>query len=266
MTLAEYFEKNLYNTRLKLSTVISMRSSLNFVKKYDIDLSKISIEWLNKFDAKLKSSGLAQSSVTKVHRHVKTMIRQADFAGLIPRNPYGQFRMEKINTTRKFLSEDEMYAIIGRGGYYSAIFEFQCLTGMHVSDLVDFSKDKVSFVSVDGSSFPVIRGERKKNGEPYLIPLSRRAEEIAKSKNYSFHMDVIEYNKWLKDAAQEVGIGFPVTSSVARHTYATLALGKGASLESISEALGHTSVGTTAIYAKVTGQKIIKDYVKNGLI
>ena len=53
MTLAEYFEKNLYNTRLRLSTVISMRSSLNFVKKYDIDLSKISIEWLNKFDAKL---------------------------------------------------------------------------------------------------------------------------------------------------------------------------------------------------------------------
>ncbi len=47
-----------------------------------------------------------------------------------------------------------------------------------------------------------------------------------------------------------------VITHVARHTFATLALNKGVSLESVSKILGHTNIRTTMIYANVTNQKI----------
>ena len=46
---------------------------------------------------------------------------------------------------------------------------------------------------------------------------------------------------------------------VARHSFATLALSKGVSLESVSKILGHTKITTTQIYAKITNEKIGRD-------
>jgi len=51
-----------------------------------------------------------------------------------------------------------------------------------------------------------------------------------------------------------------ITFHMARHTFATqILLSEGVSIASISKILGHTSVKTTQIYAKVTGQKVNED-------
>lgn len=47
-----------------------------------------------------------------------------------------------------------------------------------------------------------------------------------------------------------------ILTHTARHTFATLALNKGVSLESVSKILGHTNIRTTMLYANVTNQKI----------
>ncbi|MBQ2492379.1 MAG: tyrosine-type recombinase/integrase, partial [Bacteroidales bacterium] len=46
----------------------------------------------------------------------------------------------------------------------------------------------------------------------------------------------------------------------ARHTFATMALNNGMSLESVSQILGHSSIKTTQIYAKITLKKLDKDF------
>lgn len=43
---------------------------------------------------------------------------------------------------------------------------------------------------------------------------------------------------------------------MSRHSFATLALSHGVSIESISGMLGHTNITTTQIYAQITKQKI----------
>lgn len=48
---------------------------------------------------------------------------------------------------------------------------------------------------------------------------------------------------------------------VARHSFATLALSYGMSIESVSKMLGHNQIRTTQIYAKVTEEKIAKEMV-----
>ncbi len=43
---------------------------------------------------------------------------------------------------------------------------------------------------------------------------------------------------------------------MARHTFATMSLSKGVSMESVSKMLGHTNIKTTQIYARVTNKKM----------
>ncbi|WP_434533715.1 tyrosine-type recombinase/integrase [Dysgonomonas capnocytophagoides] len=52
-----------------------------------------------------------------------------------------------------------------------------------------------------------------------------------------------------------------VITHVARHSFATLALSYGMSIESVSKMLGHNQIRTTQIYAKVTEEKIAKEMV-----
>ena len=44
-----------------------------------------------------------------------------------------------------------------------------------------------------------------------------------------------------------------------RHTFATMSISKGVSMESVSKMLGHTNIRTTQIYARITNKKIEND-------
>ncbi len=68
--------------------------------------------------------------------------------------------------------------------------------------------------------------------------------------------NIITYNDQLKEIAKLCGINKHITSHVARHTFATFALTKGVSIESVSKMLGHSNIKTTQIYAKITNKKI----------
>ena len=66
-------------------------------------------------------------------------------------------------------------------------------------------------------------------------------------------------NAYLKEIADVCGIEKNLTCHVARHTFATLMLSLGVSMESVSRMLGHTNIKTTQIYARITNQKVSKD-------
>ena len=67
-------------------------------------------------------------------------------------------------------------------------------------------------------------------------------------------------NSDLGEIADLCGIEKPLTSHIARHTFATtVTLCNGVPIETVSKLLGHTSIKTTQIYAKVIEQKVIDD-------
>lgn len=58
------------------------------------------------------------------------------------------------------------------------------------------------------------------------------------------------------------GIRTPLTWHVARHSFGTLTLEAGVSIESIAKMMGHSSITSTRIYAQVSDQKIAWDMDK----
>lgn len=67
-------------------------------------------------------------------------------------------------------------------------------------------------------------------------------------------------NGYLKEIAEICEISKDLTFHIARHTFATtVTLSNGVPIESVSKMLGHTSIRTTQIYAKVVESKLSED-------
>jgi site-specific recombinase XerD len=90
-------------------------------------------------------------------------------------------------------------------------------------------------------------GNKKVSTDTYIFPIlkedlsSERERQLIKQVN-----DVINAN--MKTIARTVGINQGVTTYAARHSFATILKKSGASIEFISEALGHSNLKTTQSY------------------
>ena len=64
----------------------------------------------------------------------------------------------------------------------------------------------------------------------------------------------------IKKVAKQCGINKNVTWHVSRHSYATtICLSNGVPIETLSKLMGHTSIRSTQIYAKITAEKMSRD-------
>ena len=67
----------------------------------------------------------------------------------------------------------------------------------------------------------------------------------------------------LKEVAKLCGIERNLTYHQSRHTYATqTCLSQGVPIETVCKLMGHKSIQTTQIYAKITNQKVNEDMKK----
>ena len=80
---------------------------------------------------------------------------------------------------------------------------------------------------------------------PYLLPIIRDMDRD-KRRQYKNASHLV--NNKLKKIGEQLGLGIPLTSYVARHTWASIAKSKNIPVSTISEALGHDSETTTRIY------------------
>ena len=121
---------------------------------------------------------------------------------------------------------------------------------------------------IDGGKW--IRIKRTKTKSLSSIPLLPIAEEIID--RYLDHPEVKKgecvlpvlsnqkSNAFLKEIALMCGIKKPLTTHLARHTFATtVTLTNGVPIESVSKMLGHKDLRTTQHYAKIVDRKISDD-------
>jgi integrase len=178
--------------------------------------------------------------------------------------------MQYQNPDRGFLSQEEVEKLIAlqfdnkKLEQAKDIFIFCCFTGLSYSDVANLTKQHIQ-LSIGGKMW--IKGRRQKTDTEYNIPLLNIPQLILEKYANSPLNDrvlpvpnMVTYNIRLKEVAKLCGIEKNVSSHLARHTFATtIALTKGVPIETVSKMLGHTSINTTQIYAKVINSKISSD-------
>lgn len=143
-------------------------------------------------------------------------------------------------------------------------FLLQCYTGMGFAELVTFDPSVHIIKDIEGVNKIRISRQKTKRSSPKIceIPIfDETSEIIAKIDNFPIRYDHgWVYNRELKDLEEALEISH-LHSHRGRHTFGTLMLFKGFSIESVSSMMGHAEPTITArIYAKISASKINLEY------
>ena len=246
-------------------------------QKKDLPLKKLDYEFITGFDYYLKSKKLlSHNTATKYIVNFKKIVRIAYANQWIDRDPFFHWSASWKQKEREFLTHEELESMLKQEFDFERLdtvrdmFLFCCYTGLAFADIEKLTKDDL-VKDISGNKW--IKTKRKKTKVLSSIPLLSIPEAIIEK--YKEHPRVIQkktllpvytnqrFNSYLKEIATICKIQKTLTTHLARHTFATtVTLSNGVPIESVSKMLGHTSLKTTQIYAKVLDSKISDDMEK----
>ena len=244
-------------------------SVYNTLKKWGriTQFSDINEENIMLWDELARKNAVKSKSIYTYHKVLKIYVREAKLLGFIKTNPYEYIHFKKDRPIgHRFITMEELQRIIDLPLFDKSLvnarkcFLFQCFTGLSYSDLVAFDP---SMLRTDGGKLR-LRSQRKKTGEDYNITLLKPAVKILEDCNYTLPVQEMHYyNRNLQAIQLHAGISTRLTSHVARHTFATtIALKNKMPIEVLQRVLGHSSIKTTQIYAKVLQESVDEEFDK----
>lgn len=214
------------------------------------------------YDAWLRSRYDNIGTVRNYHKRLKVYLAIARRDGVLSRDPYDGFKVERPRAImRRYLTDEqrdelEQRRLSGALAHARDLFLWQCWTGMAYADMAAFDA-KRDLVEEDGATF--IIGSRRKTGAHYKVMLLGKARAILE--RYGGTLPLMtnqKYNYFLKIAA--AGIRDDITSHMGRHTFATWALRNDVPIEVISAMLAHSDIGVTQIYAEQQQAHVNEQY------
>lgn len=287
-SLMEFFE--MHNEQYKLR--IGNRTSETTSKRYeltknrmneflrikfnvsDVFVQEINYMFLEHFYSYLcNHCGCSNNTAMKFMQRFRTVFNFIVNTGYDMKvDPFANFRFHTQKVNREILSQEEIDKIYQkkfsteRLNQVRDIFIFQAYTGLAYIDVYNLTENEIR-LAYDDQLW--IMTEREKTGEPVNVPLLEIPLAIldkykkTREKNNGKLLPVStnqKMNEYLKEIATICGIKKKLSTHIARHTFATtIALANGVPLESVSKMLGHRSIKTTQIYAKILDKKVSED-------
>jgi site-specific recombinase XerD len=239
----------------------------------DIPFGKVDIALIEDYAYYLKVDlKMAARSVHSFMAPFRTTVKRAFNKGLLRQDPFFDYTQEKAIVKRRYLSGEELERLMKAGlkrastNFIRDMFLFSTFTGLAYSDLKNLKYSNIQ--QNDGNSWIVLN--RQKTGTASYIPLldiplqiidKYRDTKFSGTEGSVFKMKTKEnLNVQLKKIAKAAGIEKLLTFHMSRHSFATsVCLTNGVPIESLSQMMGHLSIKTTQIYAKVTRTKINED-------
>lgn len=258
-----------YETCLRLTEEF-MR---NTYKKEDCYLDEVTKQFVEEFEFYLKTvRKCCHNTTTKYLANFKKIVRIALANGWMKKDPFAQIRFHLDEVEREFLEKQELKTLLSkkisipRLAQIRDIFCFCCFTGLAFSDVKQL---KSEHLVTDINGMVWIRKTRQKTKNMCNIPLLDEANKILdryKDHPYCQTQGVLlpvcsnqKMNMYLKELADICGIRKNLSTHCARHTFATLTLASGATIDNVAKMLGHANVNMTRHYAKVLDSSIMRD-------
>ena len=217
---------------------------------------------------------IGRATSNKYISKLKVVFNSALANEIIVADPTKGFKMERVSGTREYLTADQVQLIESHdlGGNESLnrvrwIFLFSVYSGLRFSDAMSLKRSDIVEESDGNFYIDVIQ---KKTQQPLYRPLLSKAihiyqkfeQEDPESNHVLPRISNQKTNAYLKVIADLCGIKKTLSHHIARHTFATtILLDSGIDLKATCFFMGHSSVRTTEVYAKITKNRAI-DVVK----
>ncbi len=287
LDLVEY-HNNYEKQRLEWGSIKNHYTTQKYIKRFlneqlkvkDIFLSQLQYKFLTDFEMFLrnqKPKGLLRAcnnnTVMKHIERLRKMINMAVQNEWIEKDPFAKFKKSFTKYTRGYLTQEELEKIeqkefsIARLQQVKDLFVFSCYTGLAYIDVMNLTPSHLR-IGIDKEYW--LFTSREKTDTSVKVPLLPKAYEIIQK--YKDHPACLAHgtlfpsisnqrlNSYLKEIADVCEIDKNFTFHLARHTFATtITLTNGVPIETVSKMLGHNSIRTTQIYAKVVERKVSED-------
>ena len=263
----DFIEEEMAKENLQEGTMKRRRVVVSALERYDKlnRFADVTPENVKGFDEFLREEDKNRTDVAlnNYHKVVKKYSRLAYQLDYIPKNPYEsplcKFKRGECKE-RKPLTEDELLKVYKltdlTGGEEHArdLFIFSAFTGLAYADNQNFDFEEMT-VKLGKTYY--IDGERLKNGHSFFTPILPPAMAILKKYDFELpKMSNQKMNQFLHLVQARAKLRKPMTSHVARHSFATMVLNQDIPIEDLAKMMGHTNITTTRIYAKIQTKTI----------
>ncbi|MDO3423995.1 site-specific integrase [Chryseobacterium sp. APV1] len=265
------------------------RNTLLKFSNHKIKFIDITPEFLEKFEAYMRSRGNKDGGIAFKMRELRALIKKAIRRKIISKEdyPFEDYKISKLKTKTKkrALTLDDLTKFKNVDlterpelleAYHYFMFSFYTL-GMNFVDMMKLkktdiknnriiytrSKTKGNFsIELNDKANEIINYYKDRNNSEYVFPILLHNEmtplQIANRK----HKVLARFNFKLKEISKIAKIETHITSYVARHSFATIMKNKGVSTDIISELMGHSNVQITATYLKEFDSDVLDNAVR----
>ena len=268
------------------NTEISYRRDLNnmihFFENSDINSVKnITFTNINSYILYMEKQGKSPSSVSRNISCMRSFFRYLLNKGEIQTDPTMMVTMPKVEKKQpEVVSANTMEMLIkapsakdAKGIRDKAMIQLLYATGMRVSELIRLSLEdlnmdmryvtlhnskKVRIVSFDTKTKNILK---KYLSESRNILADDKIENLFVNCNGK-EMTRQGFWKIIKGYAKEIGITEDISPHTLRHSFCAHLMENGADIKKVSEAMGHSDISYTNIYAKMTEDKLREMYNK----
>lgn len=244
----------------------------------------------------MKNNGKSTTTVSMYLRALRAIFNTAITNGDISNKiyPFGKektkYKIAKVRKVKKSLKQEELKKLFEATGSPEQIrakdfffFSYNC-SGMNFKDIAN-----LTYSQIDGNRLKFFRKKTENTTSEqteisvYLTPFAHEVINKYGSQNKaasSFIFNIINkdmtaeqkqvaiknftrsVNQGLKKLAKYVGIDENISTYYARHSFSTNAIKSGASMELVSEQLGHADLKTTQNYFSGFEDDSIEDLTK----
>lgn len=237
----------------------------------DLYIFQLKYSFIVEYDFYLKTEvKLHQNTIVKYIQYLNRVMEFAVNHEWADKNIFQNYKVSIKEAKREYLTGDELNRILEkeiklpRLAEVRDCFVFCCYTGYAYKDATKLTPEHI-VTGINGKKW--IYTSRQKNDNTSNVPLLEPALEIIEkykehplcnNKNRLLPMKSNQkLNAYLKELADLCQIEKPMTTHIARHTFATtVLLANGVSMEATSKMLGHSSIKTTQIYGKIVESRV----------
>ena len=284
----QYIESLKLENRVRYAGMyhVSYNSFIKFNKHLDIPFLDIDIAWLKRYEQWMKSQNFAINTIGTRLRHLRTIFNRAIDMKLITTEtyPFRAYKVSKVSqqTAKRALSKNDIMNIINYSGkseleilavdlftfsYFTAGINFIDMALLKSENIMDgrviyyrHKTKKRIIVPLQPRAIELIN---KYRGGAYLFPILSTYHKTEVQKADRLHKVLAKVNKYLKRIGEELNLPIPLTTYVARHSYATVLKRSGVTTSIISESLGHSTERITQVYLDSFGNDQMDEAMKN---